>query len=67
MRIPTFLYAFGCSGSLAGAGLSGEYLSRNLPEGHASVSSVFVVIGFITMATYFAFISIARLVKEKSV
>ncbi len=64
-KVPTFAYIFGCASFLGGGGLAGEYLSRGLPEGHASVSSVFVVLAALTMALYFGIRGAVAMANEK--
>lgn len=64
MRMPTVGYVFLCGSALGGMGLSGEYLSRSLPENHASFSSIGVGLGFFALAFYFGFSAIARICRE---
>jgi putative Ca2+/H+ antiporter (TMEM165/GDT1 family) len=65
-RSYTLGYVMASAICLSLTGFSGEYLSRNLPENHASASGVFTALGFIVLAVYFGFKAISNMLKEHS-
>jgi hypothetical protein len=65
MRMPSFIYAVLCAACVGAAGVSGEYLSKDLPEGHGSCSGVFVGLGCLLLAFYFGFGTVRNLVRHR--
>lgn len=64
-KVPTFGYIVACAASLGGGGMLCQYLSRDLHEGHASVSSVFVGFATFVMALYFGFRGLASMSEDE--
>lgn len=53
VKYKEYIFVFLAAVCLAMTGISGQYLSRNLPEGHSSCSGFFAALAFICLFIYF--------------